>query len=252
MYRVVLTLFYPVILFFVVGLTVGSLSGPAVAERLQETHRGIYILAEEPEEEVIDGVRTTPAPDAVAFIRAVIDRMSDMSSLIQNRFDDLKQAGHIVILYDARHPDETWESINLASYFPRYYDPAAGDYSFVIIIGRTGIQWDLDRMAAVLAHETAGHAFQHMQGRLLQMRVLDAECEAYLIEERANQDLGADKGSEDSIAFRQALEQHWCSDFRAYTRDNAPEAHAVWEQRDPDISALLYAFRDYLIDQDAE
>jgi len=222
-----------------------ALSTPLHAEQLHTSHRGIGIYAEIVEDEVIDGVRVTPPEEATDIIREAVDRMSEMSAEIQERIAELHAAGDIVIVYDARLPDATWSSINLASYLPAFYDPAGGERRFVVTIGRTGIQWDLGIISAVLAHEMAGHAYQHYEGRLGRMRLLDAECEAYLIQEMAMQDLGVDKTTEESIGLRQALESHWCRDFRSYTRVHDPETHATWQERNPDVARLLDAFTRY-------
>ena len=54
------------------------------------------------------------------------------------------------------------------------------------------------------------------------MRPLDRECEAWLYEEQAYQDLGVDKTSKPMIEFRKQLEQRECSDFRRYQAARVP------------------------------
>ena len=74
------------------------------------------------------------------------------------------------------------------------------------MVGRYGAKWPARELAAVLAHELVGHGMQQYRGRMEHVRTIDLECEAYLYEEQAYQDLGLDKRSSEMIKFRQALE----------------------------------------------
>jgi len=116
----------------------------------------------------------------------------------------------------------------------------------VKLVGRHGVKWPADELAAVLAHELVGHGIQQQRGRLSKIRELDAECEASLYEEIVNQDLGLDKHSREMVAFRQALENHWCTDFKAYLRAQRPSAMTLWNAIDPDVPKLLAVFEAYL------
>jgi len=83
-------------------------------------------------------------------------------------------------------------------------------------VGRHGVKWPTNELAAVLANELVGHGMQHQ--RMGKMRPIDLECKAYLYEELANQDLGLNKRSSEMVRFRKGLETHWCADFKRYMR----------------------------------
>ena len=81
--------------------------------------------------------------------------------------------------------------------------------------------------------------------------MIDLECEAYLYEEQAYQDLGLDKRSGEMIKFRQALEDYWCKSFRADIARWDKSKMALWERLNPDVlhtpSVLLHAVTDQLV-----
>jgi len=76
-------------------------------------------------------------------------------------------------------------------HLPDSYGLLAGKRLYLVAVGRLGINWPTDELAAVLAHEFAGHAVQFLERRLTRMRHL--ECEALLVNEQANLDLGLNK-----------------------------------------------------------
>jgi hypothetical protein len=86
---------------------------------------------------------------------------------------------------------------------------------------------------------------QYLSGRLGKMSELDSECQAYLYQEIAQQDLGMDKHSRLMVRFRRALEGRWCLPFKQYMRKYAPEKMALWETLNPDVPRLLAIFEDY-------
>ena len=91
----------------------------------------------------------------------------------------------------------------------------------------------------------SGHAVQQQRGWLTSIRYLDAECEANLHEEIANQELGLDKSSRRMMAFRDALENRWCADFKAYMRAQRPGALTLWDRKHPEVPSLLDVFEQY-------
>ena len=107
------------------------------------------------------------------------------------------------------------------------------------------MKWPIDELAAILAHELSGHAVQQKRGWLTSIRYLDAECEANLHEEIANQELGLDKSSRRMLAFRDALENRWCADFKAYMRAHRPGALMLWDRKHPEVPGLLDVFEQY-------
>ena len=78
------------------------------------------------------------------------------------------------------------------------------------------------------------------------MRPIDLECEAYLYEELANQDLGLDKRSSEMLRFRKGLETHWCADFKRYMRTKRTSELKLWDTLNPNVPRLLTIFEDYL------
>ncbi|MDF1748278.1 MAG: hypothetical protein P1V34_05320 [Alphaproteobacteria bacterium] len=212
---------------------------------LSRTENGIQFIAFFPVSEVIDGVATTPAKSAMTRMVQAVETALEKVPMVRDRIADLKKKGDIQVFYDASHPKDVMSTVTLASYLPAHYNPAAGKRKFIIVFGRTGIQWDANHLASTIAHELAGHAYQDMEGRLEGMTLLDIECEAYLIEEQAKQDLGYDKLTDDAIALRRRMDSYWCDDFRRYTLEKGLKVSAQWDELNPDVPKLLKAFRAY-------
>ena len=87
---------------------------------------------------------------------------------------------------------------------------------------------------------------QYSRGRLIGLRELDAECEAWLYELNAYQDFKVDKFSREMIEFRQELEEFNCDDFKRYMRDHRPSEMKLWDDLDVDVPRLLDIFEDYV------
>ena len=190
-----------------------------------------------------------------------LDRISKALALIQEqspfaaaRIETLKKNGPVFIIYDPRYPDarSNVASIQVAAFLPQFFqadeDGKVGK-RFLAVISRHGIKWPLPELAAALVHELVGHGMQHLEDRRETMRSLDLECEAWLYEEVANQDLGLDKKSREMIIFRRQLEDIHCSDFKLYMRKNTPSLTKLWDVLNPDVSRLFEIFADYLDDQ---
>lgn len=222
-------------------------SGPALArDPLHQALAGVDIIAYPPEQSEIDGIPTTSADRALETLHAALTRLLEASPWVAPEIARLRKAGTVELFYDARHPADTLSEVNIAIYLPDYFNPAEGKRRFVVVVGRTGIQWTIDELAGALAHELAGHAIQRLEGRIEVMRLLDIECEAYLIHERANQDLGLDKTTREAISIRRSMDNHWCDDFRRFTLDRDLPVAGEWDKLNPDVPALLDAFREYL------
>lgn len=208
--------------------------------------QGVDIYAYPPQTEEIDGIPTTPADVAMSRLSEALNRLVEASPWANQEIARLLKKGKVELFYDARHPANTMTEVNIATYLPDYYDPDEGRHRFVILVGRTGIQWTITELAGALAHEMAGHAVQRLEGRISYMRLLDVECEAYLIHERANQDLGLDKTTREAITIRNSMDNYWCDDFRRHTLQNNLPAATEWDELNPDVPVLLDAFRNYL------
>ena len=114
------------------------------------------------------------------------------------------------------------------------------------MIGRHGVKWPQDELTATMTHELVGHGVQHQRDRLTRVRPIDAECEAYLYEETANQDLALGKHSREMVGFRRMLEERWCADFKAYQRSHQPKSLKLWDVLNPNIPKLFKLFEAYL------
>ncbi len=236
----------PVVCIILCLLLLGLPVAKAETDYLLRDHRGVRIVSHHPATAEIDGVTTTPAQVALDRIILALDQVLSASPMVADRIAALQRKGRIQISYDARHPKGVMTSVTLASYLPDYYDPLTGKRDFVVLFGRTGIQWGPDHIASTIAHELAGHAYQDMEQRLEGMQLLDIECEAYLVEEQAKQDLGYDKTTNESIELRKRMENHWCDDFRRHTVATNPAVATEWDRLNPDVPRLLTAFRAYM------
>lgn len=215
-------------------------------EPISQTRHGVTLFAVEPEAKRIDGVKTLPAKEALAVVRRAFDLMHDASPMFRDRVARLRKAGNVYVGYDAAVQPPSRSSNVLAVYLPYLFDPSEDRYDFIVALSRTGIHWEPEVQAALLAHELAGHAMQDKEGRMESMRLLDLECEAYLVQEQARQDLGVDKTSDESILFRQQTDGHWCDDFREWTLANATSTATEWDTLNPDIPTLLKLYPRYL------
>lgn len=219
--------------------------GSARAEPVVLNVGQIQVVGWPPAEAEIDGVATTKAEPAAQILRRALDRLLKTHPRTVDAVDRLQEHGRIEIAYDARHPRDVMRAVNIATFLPHYFAPDEGRRVFLVLVGRTGIQWSEAALSAALAHELAGHAIQHLEGRLTDMRLLDAECEAYLIGEEAGQAVGIDKTAPEQVEMRRTMERRWCDDFRRWTLEAAPDAAAQWRERDPNVRVLLEAFDRY-------
>jgi len=168
--------------------------------------------------------------------------------------EQLKQAGPVIVMYDPAYPPPGVHltTTQVAAFLPTFiegFDKNNTGKQFTVIVGRDGIKWPLKELSAVLVHELMGHGKQHLEDRIDTMRTLDVECEAWLYEELAYQDLKIDKMSQEMIDFRQQLEGIHCDDFIRYMRKRTPEQAALWDVQNPDVAKLLKVFDGYIVEQ---
>lgn len=181
-------------------------------------------------------------------LKAAFGRLMSKSPFSKKKLDTLKRSGMVTLVYlpgDAPKSAATGE--NIAVFLPKYLpSPLPRARSFQVIVGRHGVKWPVNELAAVLAHELVGHGMQHQRKRMKKTRPIDLECEAYLYEEMANQDLGLSKRSAEMVRFRKGLETHWCADFKRYMRTKRKKELKLWDTLNPNVPRLLAIFEDYL------
>lgn len=217
-------------------------------EVVQFMHRGMQIAGKPaPEGKVYDIDLASPAEGAET-VRKAADILIENSTYNATAIKKLKAAGNVVIVYDPAFPKRELTKITIAAFLPDFYQAEGRTKDFLTVVGRFGGKWSPRELAPVLAHELTGHGMQHLRGRLEHVREVDLECEAYLYQEKAYQDLGFDKGAREMVQFRKVLEGHWCADFKNWQRKNKRVALASWDQLNPDVPAIL---EDYLVYIDA-
>lgn len=198
-------------------------------------------------------VSIVPTLEGVDKIIEALDLIQSKSPGTFNIINQLKNAGPVIVTYDPNPPLlGTVSTLNIASFSPAAYQDMRTDKTpimFPATISRDGIKWPLADVAAALGHELMGHGKQYLEDRLDNMRTLDLECEAWLLQEQVYQDLEVDKFSREMVAFRQQLEQLQCSDFIRYMRKRKADQVKIWDVQNPDVPLLLSIFEDYIAEQ---
>ena len=225
--------------------------GMVVAE-----HDGIILMGMAAPLEATYDVSILDPGEALERIRKALALIQKKSPFAAARIESLKKSGPVFVIYEPRYPDarSNLASIQVAAFLPQFFhedeEPGAEAVKrFPAVISRHGIKWPVAELATALVHELVGHGTQHLEDRRETMRTLDLECEAWLYEEVANQDLGLDKKSREMIRFRRQLEGIHCSDFKIYMRQNTPSLTRLWDVLNPDVPRLFEIFADYLDDQ---
>jgi len=212
-------------------------------------HRGIRMEA------VPNGVAAVSAADpahsvapeeALARLQEALDRIYGGSPLSASKIDQLKRNGRVVMIYDPAFPKERLASVTIAAFFPDYYQHQGAMKDFIVVVGRYGIKWPRDKLAAIIVHELVGHGLQHLRGRTDRDRKIDRECEARLYEEAAYQDFRLPRATPQMIRFRKDMERNWCADFRLFMRRQKPQSMALWNYGTPKVPELLAVFEEYL------
>ncbi len=237
---------------FAVGAAVALLATGAIARVEAQslahvTVHGIEIYAAHPPKGVHFDVPLVGEKAALVTLRNAVDALMAGSPLSARAVERLKANGRVEVIYDPGFPKEQKTTFEVAAYYPHFYDPdGAGGRDFLVVVGRHGVKWPTRELAAVLAHELAGHGMQRLRGTFESMRELDRECEAQLYQEQTLQDLRVNKLSHLMVRFRQDLEQRYCSDFRHFQARRQPATLKLWDARNPNVPRLLASFRTYL------
>lgn len=213
---------------------------------VQETYRGLLLGAIRLRPDVKLDITLLDAQGAMVRLKEAIDILHRKSPFSIRAIKTLQSAGDVVIVYDPHFPKSRFSGLTIAAFFPDYYQADGPSKQFVTVVGRYGAKWPAAELAAVLVHELVGHGMQRYRGRLEHVRTIDLECEAYLYEERAYQDIGINKRSTEMIKFRQVLEDNWCKTFRTRTRRSHPNSVALWERLNPDVPGILKVYLDYI------
>ena len=218
------------------------------ADAVEFEHRGLLIAGRPLPSDVKFDISIVDAKTGAENVRAALDILYKKSPFSARAIEKLKAAGNVIILYDPMFPPRELSKVTIAAFLPDYYQKDGNAKDFVSVVSRYGAKWEPRELAPILAHELTGHGMQHLRGRLQHVREVDLECEAYLYQEKAYQDLGFDKLKEEMINFRQVLERHWCADFRTWMKTNKPKGLAHWDKLNPDVPKIL---KDYLVYIDA-
>lgn len=214
---------------------------------IKRSHKGITFFAQPPAKEVHYDTSNLPGNQALNKLIQSIDLIYKQLPKSKSAIERLKRAGDVYIGYVPGALEKGLSStIRVAIYAPDFFKQAGARRRFVTIVGRHGIKWPLRELTAVLVHEITGHATQNLENRLKKMRSIDAECEAWLLEEYANQRLEFNKKKRKIINFRKQLELKWCKPFKNYLRKNRPQSLKAWDRLNPQVFTVLAAFPGYL------
>lgn len=213
-------------------------------EPVSFSHRGVKISGVPKAADANFDIDITAAADGANLVRDALDILYEGSEFNAQAIDRLKATGNVVIIYDPAFPPSELNKVTIAAFLPDFYKAGSTAQDFVAVVGRFGAKWQARDLAPVLAHELTGHGVQHMRGRLEHVREVDLECEAYLYQEKAYQDLKISKQTAEMVAFRQTLERHWCADFRTWQKKSRPKNVANWDKLNPDVPKIL---EDYLV-----
>jgi TPR repeat protein len=237
----------------VLALCVCCLSAPVVWAQsgatgaIKREYKGITFFAEPPVKGIRYDTPNLPGPQAVNKLIRAIDMIYAKMPKSRAAIERLKANGGLFLGYvPGALEDRMASGITAAIYAPDFDKQKSTRRRFVAVVGRHGIKWPLNELVPVLVHEITGHAIQDLEGRLKKMRNVDAECEAWLLQEYANQRLGFDKKQRKMVDFRKQLELKWCKPFKAYVRNHHPAALKAWNQLNPQVHEVLKVFPAYL------
>jgi hypothetical protein len=235
----------------IASILFAGLAGPGAGAReapLEASHLGVHIEARPAQTDAYYEVELISTDEAIERLRKALNLIVKKSSFGASALEKLRKSGYVIIIYDPSFPRGVASRAGtvLAAFAP---DLAVGDRSsarkYPFIVGRYIVKWTTEGFASTLVHELA-HGVQHMEGRMRTMDARDRECEADLHQERALQDFGADKRSEQVVRTRQALQLFTCVPFRKYMAAHTPEKMELWNTLNPDVPQLLSIFKGYL------
>lgn len=218
----------------------------AAVKEIETSHRGIALTAiARPVDQFTTEI--IAAKPAIGKLKSAIDLIRARSPFSWRRIETLKKNGQVIIVYDPAFPKRELSRVKIAAFFPDFFQKASdGLKRFYVVVGRYGAKWPIDELAAVVVHELVGHGLQHLRGRGTHDRKIDRECEAQIYEERAYQDLGMPRNTDQMIRFRRGLRRHWCSDFGRYLTEQGLNSDKEWGFGNPDVPRLLKRFDAYI------
>ena len=220
--------------------------GDAAAQPILKTeHRGIELAAMPLPEQQNDILLLAPKT-GIHNLRMALDRLYATSSSSVRHLETLKENGRVTIVYDAAFPKRQLSKVTIAAFFPDFFQKEPGGLKqFLVVVGRFGVKWETNKLAAVIAHELVGHGLQHFRGHRDKDRKIDLECEALIYEMRAQQDLGIRPDTNDNIRFRKHVRGNWCADFGRYMTARGLNVDKAWGYGRPNVPTLLRHFDDY-------
>jgi hypothetical protein len=221
---------------------------PAPTLTLSEFN-GISLIAITPSANENFDVPIVSAKKAIKTIKQALTLIEINSPFSESQIERLKKNGPVIIVYDPRYPDKlsSMSSVKIALFSPYHYNPRSSGtngHNFLVIVSRHGVKWPTKELAAVMVHELVGHGIQHLNDSWNKMRLIDMECEAWLYEEMAYQNLKINKFSNEMIDFKKQLEKQ-CDSFLRYLRNHDPEGAVIWDNLNPDVPKLLKHFSAY-------
>ena len=179
-------------------------------------------------------------------IKDAIELIFEKSPFNTRIIGRLSEFGKIFVIYDPSFPKKQLASQKIAAFFPDFYQHEGDIKQFRVVVGRYGIKWPLERLAAVLVHELAGHGLQHLRKRTLSDRKIDRECEALIYEEKAYQDFKTLRNTPERRNFLNDMRFRWCADFNWYLTKNKVNTDQAWGYGRPDVTKLLGLFEKYI------
>ena len=220
--------------------------GDAVAQSILKTeHRGIELAAMPLREQQNDILLLAPKT-GIHNLKMALDRLYATSPFSVRHLETLKENGRVTIVYDAAFPKRQLSKVTIAAFFPDFFQKETGRLKqFLVVVGRFGVKWETNKLAAVIAHELVGHGLQHFRGHRDKDRKIDLECEALIYEMRSQQDLGIRPDTNDNIRFRKHVRGNWCADFGRYMTAHGLNVDKAWGYGRPNVPTLLRHFDDY-------
>ncbi len=231
------------------ALSIVGKDAPTAGIALGE-YKGISLIGLAPPAGETYDVPIVPPKEALKIIKKALALIDTSSPFSKSQIEKLKKRGPVTVVYDPRYPDKlsNMNSIQVALFSPQYYKKRNNGHdkngTFLVIVSRHGVKWPVEELAAVMVHELVGHGVQHLNNRWGEMRLIDMECEAWLYEEMAYQNLKMDKFSNVMIDFKRQLEKQ-CDSFLRYLRNNDPTGAQLWETLNPNVPRLLKHFTGY-------
>lgn len=232
-------------LLFLSALLLSALPVKAT-EVVKYQHRGVTVIGKPAPPDATFDIDIVSAEAGANAIKDALEQLYVASNFNASAIEKLKAAGNVVIVYDPSFPSRELTKVTIAAFLPDYFQKDGNTKDFLTVVGRYGAKWSARELAPVLAHELTGHGMQRLRGRLQHVREVDLECEAYLYQENAYQELGFDKNKREMISFRQTLERHWCSDFKRWQSKNRPQSMALWDQLHPNVPKLMEDYLAYI------